>query len=109
MSGLKSQPQETKLQIGDLFLLLEYEANQNGNTNWCFFPESCEHFRGMAKAISDEVRPQLNPQSAGDDDDEACCLLIYMIEDNPHDLPCAADYQYAALKRCLIRLGYLLP
>lgn len=95
-----------ELSPGDAFLLMEYEANQNGNTNWCFFPESAARFRDMAQLIFDAIQHDSKPEVAGDDADEAHCLLSGMIHDDPNELPTNAE-SYAPLRRELERLGLL--
>ena len=43
-------------ELADDFLMLEYEAHQNGNCNFCFFPESTARFRSMAQGLHDALR-----------------------------------------------------
>jgi hypothetical protein len=90
--------------LAEDFLRLEYEAHQNGNCNFCFFPESLAVFRAMAQRLHDALDPILKPEEC-EDDDEAMCLLDTMCCDSPHDLPISADQQYQALRRVLTRIG----
>lgn len=102
---------KTNAELADDFLMLEYEAHQNGNCNFCFFPESTARFRAMAMGLREAIESRLQPETlqpdACDDDDNAWCLLDTMIEGSPHGLPTTDDEQYQALRRVLTRLEIL--
>ena len=92
--------------LADDFLMLEYEAHQNGNCNFCFFPESAARFRDMANRLREAVTPHIDPDES-EDDDNAVCLLMQMVDDSPRYLPTTDDEAYQALRRVLTRIGIL--
>jgi hypothetical protein len=98
---------KTHAELADDFLMLEYEAHQNGNCNFCFFPESADRFRAMAVGLLDALKDRLQIDELDEDEDKAWCLLAAMIEDSPRELPITDDEQYQALRRVLTRLGIL--
>ncbi len=97
---------KTNDELADDFLMLEYEAHQNGNCNFCFFPESAERFRAMAKGILEAIGDRLNCDEV-EDDEQAWWLLHLMVEEHPRYLPTTDDEGYQALRRVLTRLGIL--